>query len=86
MYRNLKKAMMKKYEKVKEKRPFLRQDQYVPYYMNVADQMLCTEYRQKFIDYVMMGRDVVVSEPTSEEFNPFERCNSCFFLSFTFKK
>ena len=86
MYRNLKKAMMKKYEKVKKKRPFLRQDQYVPYYMNVADQILCEEYRQKFIDYVMMGRDVVVSEPTSEEFNPFERCNSCFFLSFTFKK
>ena len=48
--------------------------------------MLSAKYRCKFIDYMMRGQDVVVSEPTSEEFNLFERCNSCFFVSFTFNK
>ena len=86
VYKILKKAMVQKYEKVKENRPFLRQDQYLHYYMNIADRMLSERYRQNFINYVMTGRDVVVSEPTSEEFNPFERCNACFFFSFKFNK
>ena len=86
VYKTLKKEMMLKYDKVKKTRPFLRQDQYLLYYMNAADEMLCAKYRQNFIDYITKGRDMMVSEPTSEEFNPFERCNSCFFLSFTFKK
>ena len=86
MYKTLKKAMMLKYDKVKKTLPFLRQDQYLLYYMNTADKMLSEKYRQNFIDYVTTGRDIVVSEPMFEEFNPFERCNSCFFLSFKFKK
>lgn len=86
VFKKLKKEMMLKYDKVKKNRPFLRQDHYLLYYMNAADQMLSAKYRKNFIDYITTGRDMVVSEPTSEEFNPFERCNSCFFLSFTFRK
>ena len=86
VFKKLKKEMMLKYDKVKKNRSFLRQDHYLVYYMNAADQMLSAKYRKNFIDYITTGRDMVVSEPTSEEFNPFERCNSCFFLSFTFRK
>ena len=86
VYKSLRKKMLEKYDAVKKERPFMRQDQYLIYYLNGADQMLSAKYRQKYIDYIMKGRDGVVSEPTSEEFNPFERCNSCFFVSFSFKK
>ena len=85
VYRELKKTMMQRYEEVKKDRPYLRQDQYLLYYMNAADYMLSARYRRNFVEYFTAGRRVEVGEPTSEEFHPFERCNSCFFLSFKFK-
>ena len=87
VFKDLKKVFVAEYQDVKKERPFLRQDQYLLYYMNVADEVLCHKYRQKFIDHVVAkDRDITISESTSEEFNPFERSSACFFVSFYFDK
>ena len=84
-YRALIKEMNCKYNDVKHTRPYLRQDCYRVFFMNATDKLLCTKFCKNYIKYFFKGRavDYVVTQP--DLFNPFEKSNGCFFLSFTFK-
>ena len=85
LYHDLYKEMHQEYEQVKKERLFLRQDKYLKYYLNAADEMLARKFRKIYVDYVFKGRDIDVSEPTSENLHPFQTDNTCFYISFSFK-
>ena len=70
----------------KGSRPFFRQDKYIEYYMNYSQNALAKRYRKNFIEFVFGGRNVNVSKPISEDFNPFARSQETFFMTFNFKK
>ncbi len=86
MYRKLTAQRNKEYSHVKGKRPFLRQDEYIEWYLNSAEATLALKYRNNFIDFVFNGRNLDVTEPIHERFNPFQRSEFIFFISFTFRK
>ncbi len=74
------------YERVKSKRPFLRQDKYIDFYLNATQTALGQRYRKKFIEFVFGGRNVDTTEPIIEEIQPFAKNHLTFFISFTFRK
>ncbi len=86
MYRKLAAQRHKEYERVKDRRPFLRQDEYIEWHLNAAEAALAMKYRQNFIDFVFNGREVDITEPIHERFNPFQKSEFIFFMSFTFRK
>ncbi len=70
----------------KSNRSFLRQDKYLEFYMNSTKSVLAEKYMKNFIDFAFKGRNVDITEPISEKFNPFERSSATFFISFAFQK
>ncbi len=86
MYKKLIPLRRKEYECVKALRPFLRQDEYIEWHLNAAEAALALKYRKNYIDFLFKGRDVDVSPPIHERFNPFQRSEFIFFISFKFRK
>ncbi len=86
MARDIAQEQAIQYDKIKSKRPYLRQDEFMAHYLNSATMNLSSKYRQKFIDFVFSGRNIDIEEVYSEVFNPFASSNSTFFVKFNFKK
>ncbi len=86
MARDIAQERAKQYDIIKNKRPYLRQDEYVDHYLNSASANLCPKYQQRFIDFAFQQRNIDIKEVYSEVFNPFIRSENTFFITFSFRK
>ena len=86
VYKELVCQREKDFRHAKYSRPYFRQDKYTEYFMNSTMHVLAKKYMKTCIDFIFSGRNVDISEPISEDFNPFARNEDTFFLSFNFRK
>ncbi len=86
MARDIAQERAKQYDIIKNKRPYLRKDEYIEQYLNSAIANLCPKYQQRFIDFAFGQRNIDINEVCSEVFNPFIRSENTFFITFNFKK
>ncbi len=86
VYKEIIRERNRDFSQAKASRPFLRQDEYIEYYLNASVQALGKRYMKNFIEYFFDGRNVDVSEAIFEDFNPFARNGIAFFMSFNFRK